>query len=262
MLRVRPEELETELSARLAIGQELLSREVSDLDEVRALREEFRTWYDVNEQLLRHRFTTDEVFKRHRLVAYASGSLRGTAYQELELVRKDISHAMQKLESVRQQLTYFDVEPSARSGEMRPSGGDRVFIGHGRSPLWRELKDFLADRLKLDWEEFNRVSPAGIATTERLSSMLENASVAFVVLTAEDEHTDGSEHARENVIHEAGLFQGRLGFPRAIVLLEEGCAEFSNIHGLGQIRFPKGNIAASFEQIRQVLEREGLVASS
>ena len=29
--------------------------------------------------------------------------------------------------------------------------------------------------------------------------------------------------ARMNVIHEVGLFQGRLGFERAIVLLEEGC---------------------------------------
>jgi predicted nucleotide-binding protein len=62
-----------------------------------------------------------------------------------------------------------------------------------------------------------------------------------------------------NVIHEAGLFQGRLGFQRAIVVLEEGCEEFSNIQGLGQIRFPRGNISAVFENIRQVLEREGLI---
>lgn len=62
-----------------------------------------------------------------------------------------------------------------------------------------------------------------------------------------------------NVVHEAGLFQGRLGFTKAIVLLEEGCEEFSNIQGLGQIRFPKGNIAPAFEEIRRVLEREGLI---
>jgi predicted nucleotide-binding protein len=66
--------------------------------------------------------------------------------------------------------------------------------------------------------------------------------------------------ARENVVHEVGLFQGRLGFTRAIVLLEEGCEEFSNIHGLGQLRFPKGSISAKFEDIRAVLEREGLIA--
>jgi predicted nucleotide-binding protein len=61
------------------------------------------------------------------------------------------------------------------------------------------------------------------------------------------------------VIHEVGLFQGRLGFAKAIVLLEEGCTEFSNIHGLGQIRFPKGNVRAIFEDVRSVLEREGLL---
>jgi len=86
--------------------------------------------------------------------------------------------------------------------------------------------------------------------------MLDAAAVAFLVLTAEDERADGSLQARMNVIHEVGLFQGRLGFTKAIVVLEEGCEEFSNIQGLGQIRFPAGNIAAAFEEIRMVLERE------
>lgn len=136
--------------------------------------------------------------------------------------------------------------------------GTAVFIGHGRSPLWRELKDFVQDRMGLPWDEFNRVPVAGITNVSRLTQMLDEAAVAFLVLTAEDEQADGNVHARMNVIHEAGLFQGRLGFTKAIVLLEEGCAEFSNIAGLGQIRFPTGNIRASFDEVRQVLEREGL----
>lgn len=140
--------------------------------------------------------------------------------------------------------------------------GNRVFIGHGRSPAWRELKDFLTDRLHLEWEEFNRVPVAGVWTGDRLSSMLDNASMAFLICTAEDEHADSTQHARENVIHEAGLFQGRLGFERAIILLEDSCSEFSNIHGLGQIRFPKGNISAKFEEIRNLLEREGIIPSA
>jgi len=64
-----------------------------------------------------------------------------------------------------------------------------------------------------------------------------------------------------NVIHEAGLFQGRLGFMKAILLIEEGCAEFSNIHGRGQIRFPQGKISPAFEEVRLVLGREGLIES-
>jgi len=137
--------------------------------------------------------------------------------------------------------------------------GTNVFIGHGRSAVWRDLKDFVKDRLRLPYDEFNRIPVAGITNIGRLSEMLDAAACAFMIMTAEDEQADGTVQARMNVIHEVGLFQGRLGFTKAIVLLEEGCQEFSNIQGLGQIRFPKGDITAKFEEIRQVLEREGVL---
>lgn len=139
--------------------------------------------------------------------------------------------------------------------------GTNVFIGHGRSQMWRDLKDFIQERLKLPWDEFNRVPVAGVTNIARLSEMLDASAIAFLAMTGEDEQADGKLHARMNVVHEAGLFQGRLGFTRAIVISEEGCEEFSNIQGLGQIRFPKGNIKASFEEIRHVLERENLIDS-
>ena len=137
--------------------------------------------------------------------------------------------------------------------------GTNIFIGHGNSKIWKELKDFVHERLRLPWDEFNRVPVAGVANTARLSEMLDAAAIAFLIMTGEDQAADGTLRARMNVIHEAGLFQGRLGFGRAIVLLEDGCDEFSNIQGLGQIRFPKGNIADAFEEIRRVLEREGII---
>jgi predicted nucleotide-binding protein len=139
--------------------------------------------------------------------------------------------------------------------------GTNVFIGHGRSLVWRELKDFIEDRLGLPVDEFNSVPVAGVTTTTRLSEMLDAAVFAFLVMTGEDEQVDGKVHARENVVHEVGLFQGKLGFNRAIVLLEEGCEEFSNIHGLGQVRFPRNNISTKFEEIRAVLQREKLIKS-
>lgn len=145
---------------------------------------------------------------------------------------------------------------TAAGGGLVPA---KVFIGHGRSLLWRELKDFLQDRLHLPWDEFNREPVAGIGNVARLAQLLNECGIAFLIMTAEDETADGDMHARQNVVHEAGLFQGKLGFERAIVMLEEGCTEFSNIAGLGQIRFPVGNISASFEEVRRVLEREGFV---
>ncbi len=147
-------------------------------------------------------------------------------------------------------------EPEENEGAV----SKKIFIGHGRSEQWRILKDFLRDRLNPEYEEFNRISAAGINTQERLSDMLDHCGFAFLVLAGEDLHDDGSLHARENVVHESGLFQGRLGWRRAIVLLEEGCEEFSNIVGLGQIRFSKGKIESCFEEVRRVLEREDLLS--
>ena len=140
--------------------------------------------------------------------------------------------------------------------------GNRVFVGHGGDQTWREVKDFLVDRLHLEYEEFNREATVGIPTAERLKRMLDDSVFALIVMTGEDEHGDGKRHARENVIHEIGLFQGRLGFRRAIVLLEEGCEEFSNIEGVTQIRFQRGRVSAKFEEIRRTLEREGLMSGS
>jgi predicted nucleotide-binding protein len=142
---------------------------------------------------------------------------------------------------------------------IRKRNARRVFIGHGRSPAWHALRSFLENDLSLKYEELNRVSAAGVNTQERLTEMLDNCGFAFLVLTAEDIGTKKRKLARQNVIHEAGLFQGRLGMRRAIILLENGCKEFSNILGLNQIRFSEGKIEKSFSDVRLVLAREGLI---
>lgn len=151
-----------------------------------------------------------------------------------------------------------DLERIASNRFISRNEGSRVFIGHGQSLIWRELKDFIKDRLHLPWDEFNRQTVAGYMTFERISEMLDSACFAFLIMTAEDQHSDETVHARQNVVHEVGLFQGRLGQKKAIILLEEGCSEFSNIIGITQIRFPKNRISAVFEDVRRVLEREGI----
>lgn len=153
-----------------------------------------------------------------------------------------------------------DIESMETVSDKEPKmSGNKVFIGHGRSLLWLHLQNFLQNRLGLTVDEFNVEPTAGITTKERLEEMLDQATFAFVVMTAEDEQPDGTKRARENVIHEVGLFQGRLGFRKAIVMLEHGCNEFSNIAGVGEIRFGKGDIESKFEEVRRTLEREKVI---
>jgi hypothetical protein len=137
-----------------------------------------------------------------------------------------------------------------------PVNGPRVFIGHGRSQLWRDLKDHLHEQHGYDVEAYETGARAGHTIRDVLEHMANRASFACLVMTAEDEQPDGKFRARENVIHELGLFQGRLGFTNAIALLEEGTNELSNIQGINQIRFQKGRIKETFGDVLATLRRE------
>ena len=168
------------------------------------------------------------------------------------------SHIRKLTEIARHAKRYLEIKHKMKGKSIAKTDG-KITIGHGGSNEWKALKELIQDRLKLEVDEFNQSAAAGMTTKERLEQMLDDSCFAFLVMTAEDQHDDGSKHARENVIHEIGLFQGRLGFRRAIVLLEKGCEEFSNIHGITQIRFTAGRMKEIFEDIRHVLERENII---
>jgi predicted nucleotide-binding protein len=138
----------------------------------------------------------------------------------------------------------------------KPESEPVVFIGHGRSIQWRDLKDHLHEKHGFRIEAYEVGARAGHAIRDILQDMLTKSSIAFLVLTGEDIDVDGKVHARDNVIHELGLFQGRLGFNRAIALLEEGTVEFSNLHGIQQIRFPKNRIAETYGDVLATIKRE------
>ncbi|MDE0180002.1 MAG: nucleotide-binding protein [Caldilineaceae bacterium] len=137
-----------------------------------------------------------------------------------------------------------------------PPPRPKVFIGHGRSTLWRELKDHLQDKHFFDVLAYEVGARAGHEIRDILEEMLESGTFAILVMTGEDETAEGHLMPRMNVVHELGLFQGRLGFSRAIVLLEEGTQEFSNIHGTDQIRFEEGRIKETFGEVLATLKRE------
>lgn len=140
--------------------------------------------------------------------------------------------------------------------------GEKIFIGHGQSDAWKKLRSHLQDILELPVDEFNQSSAAGKITFHRLLEMVDDAGIAFLVMTGEDKLADGKLHPRLNVVHEAGLFQYKLGNERAIVLLEKGCERFSNIEGITYIEFPKGKIQVAFAEIEETLEREGLLKTN
>ena len=140
--------------------------------------------------------------------------------------------------------------------DVKPPPPPVVFIGHGGSADWRDLKDHLQDKHKYSVQAYEVGTRAGHTIRDILDEMLSKSSFALLVMTAEDETATVTFNPRLNVVHELGLFQGKLGFSRAIVLLEDGTEEFSNIHGIQQIRFAKGRIRETFGEVLATLKRE------
>ena len=67
---------------------------------------------------------------------------------------------------------------------------------------------------------------------------------------------NGECQARQNVVHELGLFQRHLGLNRAIPLVEKGVAVPSNISGTQEIRFAKGRFKETYGDVLAVIRRE------
>ena len=249
-LRVSRAEASEKIRRRIDIGKELLETKISSGQVFGKLMRDTRKWTDYNIILFDSLFDESPLSEGHGSVIVFP---TGVGYH-----KRDISHWITDLESVYESLELYEELPSNTQQTVN-NENKKIFIGHGGSDIWLRLKDFIVDTLGLEYEEFNRISQAGKATSDRLKEMLEVSCMAFLMMTGEDEQADGSLRARDNVIHEVGLFQGKLGFERAIILLEEGCEDFSNIHGITYIPFPIGNIRAAFEDIREVLIRESII---
>ena len=202
----------------------------------------------------------DKFFNRYR-----SGSGSGTIYIPPGQISKNrtIVSALNRLASDLKNASKEKIEEERKKIKSKPrkksTGDGKIFIGHGRSKLWARVQLFLNDDLKLETLTFESESRTSESIVNILEQFLEQASFAILIFTAEDETSDGDLRARQNVIHEAGLFQGRLGFDKVIILKEDRTEEFSNIAGLQYIPFADQNIEQTFYELQRKLKKSGLV---
>ena len=138
-------------------------------------------------------------------------------------------------------------------------GKGLVFIGHGRNKIWARVKVFLEEDLLLKTLTYESESHTSETIINVLDDILNQASFAILILTAEDETKDGNIRARQNVIHESGLFQGKLGFKNVVLLKQDKTEDFSNIAGLQYILFSGDNIEQTFYELQRTLRKSGLI---
>ena len=159
--------------------------------------------------------------------------------------------------SVEKVFAHFDeAEANSKDPPQTSDPEVAIFVGHGRSEQWRKLSDHLRDQHGYTVNAYETGARAGHTIRDILEDMTSQSTFAVLVFTGEDEQADGQVRARQNVVHETGLFQGKLGFSKAIVLLEEGVEGLSNLAGIQYISFSKGNIRETFGDVLATIRRE------
>lgn len=133
-----------------------------------------------------------------------------------------------------------------------------IFLGHGGNPVWYAVEKHL-NKLNLSCITFESENQVGRHNLERLRECLDNCNFAIILMTAEDTVNENDIRARQNVLHEIGLFQGRLGFTKVAILKQSGVQSFSNIDGLQYISFEGNKIEQAFHSLDEYLKKAQII---
>jgi predicted nucleotide-binding protein len=215
---------------------------------------------DTVNELFLYSTKIEEFFKGYRSTRHSSGLYIPPAItsQNDETVKRIFSLANELINLPSEDLLKIAGEAKPKTRQTSQGSGV-IFVGHGRSRLWARVQLYLQDELKLKTISFESEPHTGESITNILTEFLNKASYAILILTAEDETSEGQLRARQNVIHEAGLFQGRLGFDKVIMLKQNNTEEFTNVAGLQYIAFGGDNIEQTFYELQRTLKKAGLL---
>ncbi|MEK6720170.1 MAG: nucleotide-binding protein [Chloroflexota bacterium] len=243
--------LASELSDRIERGNELLGRVLNSAEALKATRADYYTWDEYNSQLLRRRFTTDEVESAYRDHAFISGGRQSFA-EEVSELHEDVRRKLRRLRSVQEQLPLYD-EP-ARVDEKRADEtvasrstsapqGDSIFVVHGHDEVRKlEVTRFLTQVTDHAPTVLHEQSNEGRTIVEKLEHFGRQSVFAVVLLTADDEgrerHSEGVllPRGRQNVVMELGFFIAALGRSHVVLLYENEVELPSDMAGVLYVR--------------------------
>ncbi|HTU20756.1 MAG TPA: PfkB family carbohydrate kinase [Gemmataceae bacterium] len=149
--------------------------------------------------------------------------------------------------------------PAVQSSQA--SERNSVYIGFGQDPLGNQVEEYLRRTHGLDVKRCALKPRAGRQHVDDLSDCLDCCTFAVLVPDPEGEAEDDKPWTRDRVLREAGLFQGRLGLHRVVLMLPEGVKKLANVEGLQSIDVPKDRLYRALKQLEVLLKRDGIIPS-
>lgn len=250
-LLVPRSQMDQEIRDQITRGQELLEKVAtlaaqlqpyatgSIQAEYEALRDEYYSWEEYNNTLLKRRFSTGEVADELRSLSWGFGAPR-TEQQQLVDLGRDINDQLRKMASIRDRLhLYKSIQtPASKDGSLAPHLGEMIFIVHGHDGNMKlQVAEFIERITGKRPVILHEQADSGRTVIEKFEEHASEAGFAIILLTADDlgkakNADDLNPRARQNVVLEFGYFMAKLGRRRVVALHEDGVELPSDIHGV------------------------------
>jgi sugar/nucleoside kinase (ribokinase family)/predicted nucleotide-binding protein len=180
------------------------------------------------------------------------------AFVGLCLARQKMSSSVPGAYQVLQDLSkgFLQQTETLSDSDRRPA---RVFLVHEGKRDWQAVRRFIVNECKLQVFELSLANVDENSLAEIMEEQLPRCSFAVCVLSTEASPGGVAENADQDLVHQAGILQGRYGFKRVAILAEESCKTFSNIAGLIHLDFPSGQVETTFFELERMFQRESLI---
>jgi predicted nucleotide-binding protein len=245
-------QFENELDERIALGQDLLGRQIGTREEFDGASSDYYTWSEYNREFLRRRFTTNEIADEYSYFGAGAFPMDPTLAQRVEEYRDDVREKLRRLDSIKKRIPLFEESPQARPATRaavrdEAAAIESIFIVHGHDEALKlAVHGFVRDVTDVNVVILHNEANRGRTVLEKFEAVGSRAGFAIVLLTADDvggAAADAAElkpRARQNVIWEFGFFAGALGRSHVAVLYAEGVELPSDLHGLAYIPYDFG----------------------
>lgn len=242
ILKVSRIEAEDTLAKRIDFGNQILSRQISNYDDLHQSEAEYRKWDDYNKELLRGMFDSLELANEYdRQSNYFS--VTGTFDANLNTHNTTVREKISRLESVKGRLPLYqelitrqDTTSIGSNKNISPNS-KMVFIVHGTNEVYKDQLARFLEKLELNVIILHERPNKGQTIMEKLEDY-SSVSFAIILITADDVGRpvigsgDLLHRARQNVIFELGYFIGKLGRERVCALYEKGTELPSDFNGV------------------------------
>jgi predicted nucleotide-binding protein len=245
-LVVGREYFEEELNKRIAIGEEIFSRQIQTTRQFEQAKQDYYNWNDFNSELLKQSFNkANNEYKEHydnvnQKFIYVSLS----PAEELQEFIEDVKNKVNNLKQLVSKLSLIKSEINEpKLSKVGVVDNNKIFIVHGHNNEVKVNVARIIEKLGLEAIILHEQANSGKTIIEKFEEHSE-VSFAIVLLTDDDlgkskKYDNLNNRARQNVILELGYFIGKLTRNKVCPLYIPGVELPSDLHGLLYIELDK-----------------------